>query len=180
MSYASEDLRNEHEGILFGLEILEEMVSRLNDAQLVENEDFEEMVGFLKLFADKCHHGKEEGYYFPALERTGVPREGGPVGVMLEEHRIGRQHIARMAQALTGPFHPHELAAGATDYIALLRSHIVKENDVLFVMGDRQIPAQEQAALLEQFERFEAEVMGEGTHERLHAMLDRMARKYPA
>lgn len=51
MKYASEDLREEHEGILFGLEILEEMVVRLNDASLVETEDLEEMVHFLKLFS---------------------------------------------------------------------------------------------------------------------------------
>ena len=32
MEFASQDLRNEHEGILFGLQLLEEMVYRLNDA----------------------------------------------------------------------------------------------------------------------------------------------------
>lgn len=179
MKYASEDLREEHEGILFGLEILEEMVVRLNDASLVETEDLEEMVHFLKLFADKCHHGKEEGIYFPALEKAGIPREGGPIGVMLREHDIGRSHLARMDDALTGQFSPHDLAAGATDYISLLRTHIDKENNALFPMGDERIPLEEQAALLASFERFEIDVMGAGTHEKLHRMLNAMQQKYP-
>ena len=45
-----------------------------------------EVVYFLKIFADKCHHGKEENYLFKELINKGVTNEGGPVGVMLKEH----------------------------------------------------------------------------------------------
>jgi hemerythrin-like domain-containing protein len=33
---------------------------------------------FLTVFVDKCHHGKEEEFLFPALEAAGIAREGGP------------------------------------------------------------------------------------------------------
>lgn len=178
MEFASQDLRNEHEGILFGLQLLEEMAGRLKDAQTVEVEDLEEMVSFLKLFADKCHHGKEEGLYFPSLEKAGIPREGGPIGVMLNEHIAGRALIARMVAALADKFSPSDFADAASQYIELLRAHIEKENQVLFVMGDQRLPADEQARLIEAFEKFEVEVMGEGTHHRLHQMLERFEHKY--
>ena len=72
MRYASTDLRNEHEGILFGLKILEKMIMLIKAGKKVEKEELSEMLNFLKLFADKCHHGKEEGLFFPAMERAGI------------------------------------------------------------------------------------------------------------
>lgn len=178
MKFASEDLRNEHEGILFGLEILEEMARRIEDNQPIEVEDLEGMVNFLKLFADQCHHGKEEGLYFPSLEKAGIPRDGGPIGVMLAEHVEGWSQIARMTAAIAGAYQPAEFADAANRYIELLRNHIDKENQVLFVMGDQRLPSDEQARLLAAFETFEVEVMGVGTHDRLHQMLARFEKKY--
>ncbi|MBP1757545.1 MAG: hypothetical protein H6Q62_401 [Firmicutes bacterium] len=178
MKFASEDLRHEHEGILYGLEILEDMADRLNDALLVEVEDLESMIHFLKLFADKCHHGKEEGLLFPSLEKAGIPREGGPIGVMLAEHVEGRALIARMSAALEGNFVPQKFAEAAIQYVQLLRAHIDKENQVLFVMADQRLPQVEQEQLLETFESFEAEVMGPGVHEKLHHQLEHLAKKY--
>jgi hemerythrin-like domain-containing protein len=94
MKLASEDLRNEHEGILFGRQILEEMVRRLQNEQPVAADDLQGMIHFLKLFADKCHHGKEEGLYFPSLEQAGVRNDGGPIGQMLSEHTEKRTRFS--------------------------------------------------------------------------------------
>jgi hemerythrin-like domain-containing protein len=180
MGHASDDLRKEHEGILFGLRILEQMVRRLKAGPAPDVEQLKEMVGFLQLFADRCHHGKEEGLYFPSLEKVGIPNEGGPIGQMLREHAMGRVFVARMAAAVESPYRPMEFANAANGYIDLLRAHIGKENDVLFRMGDARLPPEEQARLLEAFETFEETVMGPGVHERLHAMLDRYEEIYLA
>jgi hemerythrin-like domain-containing protein len=179
MKYASEDLMNEHEGILFGLKILGKMCERLGGKGPVDIGDFQEIVNFLKLFADKCHHGKEEGLLFPAMERAGIPRENGPIGQMLYEHTVGRHHIAAMAGAIgDNSLNGKAFVDAAERYIELLRSHIEKENKVLFPMGDERIPEAEQKRLLEAFEKFEEEVMGMGTHEKLHAMLNSFEAKY--
>jgi len=181
MTYASEDLIHEHEGILFGMTILEKMAENLAGNGPVEVDDYGEMVNFLKLFADKCHHGKEEGFLFPAMERAGIRKENGPIGQMLYEHGIGRKYLAEMTAALEGgKIEKDTFGKAANGYIELLRSHIGKENRTLFPMGDEAIPAAEQERLLAAFEKFEAEVMGAGTHERLHKMLDTFERKYLA
>ena len=178
MIYASTDLRNEHEAILYGLDILEAIAKQLANAQPADVEDLAGMQDFLKSFADRCHHGKEEGLYFPALEKAGVPRENGPIGVMLTEHVEGRGWIAQMGEALTGAFAPEKFATAATAYVTLLRNHIAKENQVLFAMGDQRLPATQQAELVEAFEKFEAEVMGPGIHEHFHQMLEHLGQKY--
>jgi hemerythrin-like domain-containing protein len=65
-------------------------------------------------------------------------------------------------------------AAAAIQYVRLLREHIAKENQVLFVMAERMLSNAEQLELAEAFEKVETEKMGVGTHERLHAMMDKL------
>ena len=178
MKYASEELIAEHEGILAGLDILERMCELIGRKSDVDVRDLTSMLYFFKLFADTCHHGKEEGLLFPEMERAGIPRENGPIGQMLLEHAEGRKLMAAMSAAIDGVFDKHDFAAAASSYVKLLRSHIEKENNVLFPMGDRKLPAEEQSVLLEKFEEHEREVMGEGTHDSLHELLHRLTEKY--
>ncbi|HOO11779.1 MAG TPA: hemerythrin domain-containing protein [Bacillota bacterium] len=179
MKYASEDLINEHKGILFGLRILQKIVKTVEQPGEADIKDINDIIDFLRLFADKCHHGKEEGLMFPALEEAGIPNEGGPIGQMLKEHIQGRQCIAEMAASVgSRALQADRFTEAATNYIDLLREHIQKENTVLFPMGDRILPFDKQRQLLEQFEAFEEEVMGKGTHERLHETLHKLGEKY--
>ncbi|NMB63505.1 MAG: hypothetical protein GYA16_01410 [Spirochaetes bacterium] len=100
MNYASEDLIQEHEGILYGLQILEKMVERYNRTKSINVDEVNEIINFFKLFADKCHHGKEEGLLFPEMEKAGIPKENGPIGQMLYEHDEGRKYIKSMEEGL--------------------------------------------------------------------------------
>ena len=45
----------------------------------VEPETLQQVVAFMRNYADKCHHGKEEAELFPFLERRGVPMRGCPI-----------------------------------------------------------------------------------------------------
>lgn len=179
MKYASEDLRNEHEGVLFGLEILEQISNTAMKSNSADIQDINDMINFLRLFADKCHHGKEENLMFPAMEKAGIQNEGGPIGQMLAEHNQGRQFIAEMDASVTDSvLLAQRFAQAAAGYINLMRAHIEKENRVLFPMGDKLLPMNEQAHLLTQFEEFEEAVMGKATHEKLHETLHRLEEKY--
>jgi len=163
MDTATAVLRKEHEAIVKMLEVTEEVARRLDAGEYVAAETLADLLEFFRLFADKCHHGKEEDLLFPQLEKKGMPRAGGPLAVMLAEHEQGRALIRQMA----GP----AWAEAARAYASLLRAHIEKENHVLFVMAERMLTASEQAELAEGFEKSEVEKMGAGTHERLHAMM---------
>ena len=175
MGKATEDLRKEHESIIYVLRLLDEMIQ----SERLEPESrlryYGELVYFLKMFADKCHHGKEEDYLFKELVHRGIPNEGGPVGVMLSEHVQGRAYIARMSRG----FEEKNIEAfneAAILYRDLLRQHIDKENRVLFMMADNVISETEQEALFEKFEQHEENVIGHGVHENLHAMIETWAK----
>ena len=180
---ATEQLRAEHEGIRLMLRIMEAICLKLESGDRVDPEHLEKIVEFLRVFVDRCHHGKEEDLLFPAMEAAGVPKQGGPLGVMLAEHDIGRGHVRDMVAALeryrAGDGQAAlQLATHAREYIAFLNQHIEKENNVLFPMADAHVPASEHDQLYEDFEKLEEEQIGPGVHEQFHKLLDQLSKTY--
>jgi hemerythrin-like domain-containing protein len=177
MGQATSDLRKEHDAILQVLGILDKMVSAKEIEESARLQYYGEMVYFLKIFADKCHHGKEENYLFTDLVKQGMAKEGGPVGVMLREHQQGREYIALMSKSLESKDFA-VFKAAAVNYRDLLISHINKENNVLFAMADKILDEARQDELFKNFEEHEESVVGHGVHEKLHAMIDRWSEEF--
>ena len=179
MRTATEILRQEHDAILRMLDATEEVARRLVRGERVESGILKSLLEFFRLFADRCHHGKEEDLLFPLLEKKGLPRDGGPIGVMLMEHDQGRGLVGEMATSgqeyADGDSQAGlRWAAAAVNYAGLLREHIAKENQILFVMAERMLTPAEQQELAAAFDKVETEKLGAGTHERLHAMMDKL------
>jgi hemerythrin-like domain-containing protein len=130
-------------------------------------ERWQKALEFVRGFADRCHHFKEEKVLFPALEEHGIPVEG-PIGMMLIEHDEGREYVSSMLAALEQPGSANAqqtLVESAGSYIRLLKDHIQKEDDILFRMADDVIPADKQKQLLRAFEEHEANEIGAGIHQ---------------
>lgn len=141
---ATARLREEHALILRIADVLERLVERSEVAGETDFDAFSDCGTFIRLFTDACHHGKEEDLLFPALEAQGLPRDAGPIAVMLEEHRQGREHARRMRVALelarAGDNAGLDRLHGAgRDWVALIRGHILKEDNVLFDMADQMV-----------------------------------------
>jgi hemerythrin-like domain-containing protein len=169
-------LKNEHRVIERVLDALERNLSNPVDAAF-----YRQAIDFLRNFADGCHHAKEENELFPVLESAGIPREMGPIGCMLNEHEIGRALIRKIeasidaaaagdAQALAS------LRQAATNYIQLLRNHISKEDNVLFVMADRALGPEEQELLRSAFHRADQANACSSRHEYYVELADKLMR----
>jgi len=179
---ATEILGEEHRVPERVLASLEAAADRLKAGEPIHSDVFIMAADFIKGFADGCHHKKEEGVLFPAMQAAGIPSQGRPIGVMLAEHEQGRQLTAAMRAAAD------KLAAGdvtaseqvvknALQYVALLRQHIAKEDTVLFPMADRAIPGPAQAEVTEAFDHVEHEETGQGVHEHFLALADSIERE---
>jgi hemerythrin-like domain-containing protein len=179
MSKAIDVLMHEHRIIEKVLDALKACGHSARQGQSVDRTAVGEFAEFFINFADKCHHGKEEDRLFTVMVEHGFPREEGPIAVMLAEHAMGREHVAVLAQIGrgSGPLNDDErrqLGDHADAYHALLRSHIMKEDNVLYPMASRMLPETVMDRMAEDFETFERETMGEGTHERYHEMAHRL------
>ncbi|RMH23654.1 MAG: hemerythrin [Gemmatimonadetes bacterium] len=150
-------LRDEHRTILRVVGAFEGLLAGGGPAPGAQAERAAECVRFFRLFADLCHHAKEEDLLFDELVEAGFSREAGPVAVMLYEHTLARGHVGAMAEELDGvrSGDPGALARfrqAAVDYIELIRAHILKEDNVLFTMADRALDAPACARLCEAYD----------------------------
>jgi hemerythrin-like domain-containing protein len=178
---ATEMLSDEHRVIERVLAVLQKLTTRPVENSL---DCWRKALDFFSRFADQCHHLKEEKILFPAMEEHGIPRDGGPIGMMLIEHEEGRGYVRTMTAALTLAEATDEAAKdsllnNARAYLRLLREHIQKEDEILFRIADDVIPADEQKALLRSFEEHEAKEMGTGVHEKYLKLVEELERHCP-
>jgi hemerythrin-like domain-containing protein len=168
---ATDMLENEHrviEQVMCCLEKLAEQSEKIKKLDCVAARD---MIEFFRMFADRGHHAKEEAHLFAVLETHGMPRDGGPTGVMLAEHEMGRGFVGGMEKAVTAYEQGDasalkDFAKAARAYVALLREHIQKEDHCLFAMTNENLSDKEQEQLLEAFRA--AEVQEEKVQGKTH------------
>ncbi len=180
---ATSELKAEHDGIKVMLGILGTVCDRLETGKGVDPEHIGKILEFLRVFVDTCHHAKEEDILFPALERAGIPREGGPTGVMLREHAMGRELVRGMTEALPGIRRGDAAAVtrfvrSAREYRELLLAHIEKEDTVLYPIADARLAADTDEEMARAFEKVEEERVGHGRHEEFHRMMDSLKAAY--
>jgi len=173
----TEILSSEHRVIEQVLDCLEALAGRARDEGRLDSGRAETVLELLRTFADRCHHGKEEERLFPMLVARGLSTHVGPIAVMLDDHRAGREHVRRMGEALADADAARFVPA-ALGYVDLLRDHIAKEDGVLFPMAESMLDEAAREALLESFGSFERDDLGAGTHERMLALADALADHY--
>ena len=178
---ATDMLSDEHRVIERVLAVLQKLTTRPVENSL---DCWKKALDFFSHFADQCHHFKEEQVLFPAMEERGIPREGGPIGMMLMEHEEGRAYVRAMLSAIALVETKNEAAKEilvdkAKAYLQLLKEHIQKEDEILFKIADDVISPDEQKQLLRSFEEHEAKEIGTGVHEKYLKLVEELERDSP-
>ena len=175
---ATEDLRHEHRAVERMLAILDRMGTRtLGETDIPA---LDEVVDFLRVFVDACHHRKEEQLLFPALIGAGASMGADKlVTPLLHEHERGRELVVIVGTQLEMARAGKVAAFGAIaqtllHYVSLLRAHIAEEEGGAFALADADLSAAVQQSLAEGYDEVERVVIGEGRHEAFHEMLDRL------
>ncbi|MEK7154476.1 MAG: hemerythrin domain-containing protein [Patescibacteria group bacterium] len=136
-----EELKSDHQNILTHLDDLEKVINQPK----INHVKVEEFLRFTEIFAEP-HHQKEEQVLFPALERKGIPNEGGPIGMMLMEHTAKRDYLAKMREAIKEN-NENKLKENTQAMISLLRDHIYKEENILYPCAQDALTEEELANL---------------------------------
>jgi len=137
-----------------------------------------ELIAYLAEYVDGCHNKKEENALFPLCEQRGIPRQGGPLAVMLDEHEQSRAILARLrplAEAYAGGDSAvlDSLRETFETYTSLLKNHFWKETDILYPMARRVFSSQDDASVLRGIEAAEA-ALGPDTRRRYYGMAARI------
>ena len=159
-------LVNEHRLILRMIALLERKAPKTADGSYINWQFYLDGIDFIRQYADRFHHAKEENILFKALIDNGMPKEHSPVAAMLMEHDQGRSYVRAMETAVLEAQLGHEdtyqeIADNALGYAALLRDHIDKEDDILYPLAERVLPESVRPSILEDYRAAEAQVSAE-------------------
>ncbi len=142
-----ENLLNEHQNILDFLDDFQNEIINFMENNIFNITSFKEKITFIKEYADKRHHQREEKILFAYMEQylgeaaKKIIRNG-----MLIEHDLARYYVLELDKAINA-YHSNQqkdlklkIIGYSFSYIELLRRHIDKENNVVYPFAKRQFP----------------------------------------
>ncbi len=160
-SSPTEVLKEEHQAVLVKLDDLEDIIHNLEERERIAGKLKE-----LTAFFDKdfwVHFDKEERALFPEFDSF-IPRGGGPIEVMLQEHEVLRSTNTVMQKAVAGYLGDsndaetrRKITESGGHFIETLRNHINKEDSILFMMAEMHLDEGQMKRVLERFEEIGAE-----------------------
>jgi hemerythrin-like domain-containing protein len=140
MSTAS--LRKDHELIEKVIKAMDSTIELLNDGKEIPESILMPVIDFSKNFTDVCHHSKEEKSLFPALEQAGMPKNMGPIAMMLMDHERSREigkNMEQSAKEYLSSGDSAKLISDMKQYVEHITEHLWKENNRLFMMAEARL-----------------------------------------
>lgn len=158
MSRPTEILSNDHKVVLEKLKLMEQTINNLKSTS-VKNV-LTDLKTFLRKEAD-LHFKKEEAALFPEMEKF-IPRDEGPIGQMLLEHEDlykYEDNFIRGVDLFSKDENNGEaqklIRENGNSFINLLREHIYKEDNMLFMMADMHLEEDQINAIMKKFEELD-------------------------
>ena len=148
-------LIQDHKVILRALDVLDHMADRIQNDQPVEVEDVQTLLRFLRAFADNHHQVKEESALFPEMRQTSAANEA-PLRQMMFEHDQERSLVEGLEDALFTK-RGMEFVQFVRRLTPLVRTHIHKEETILFPIADHSFSAEQDARATIELNRFKIE-----------------------
>lgn len=153
MKTALQMLSDEHKNILKVIDALLKECDSLESGKHINKDFFTKSIAFIRNYADKFHHAKEEDILFQEFNKC--VEEGrthcNPVEQMLYEHEEGRKYVKGIESGVKED-NKQKIIESACGYAHLLQEHIFKEDNVLYPMADEALDEKVKQKMLSQFE----------------------------
>jgi len=143
-------LTKEHENILAVIDALNKECDALHNGKKIDKRLFEQIIGFIRNYADKLHHAKEEDILFKELCKDTVNLHCNPVQQMLYEHDLGRDFV-RGIEAGVKENNVLGVIENSRNYAQLLQEHIFKEDNILYPLADECLSKEAKKLMLSKF-----------------------------
>ncbi len=143
-------LVDEHELIKRLVALIPALIEKMDMEKESGRQVIFDAVEFIRSYADKYHHAKEEEILFKYFEE-----DLDILKVMYEDHKAGRAHVRAVVEAVQ----KRERATAAKhldSYRELLTEHIKKEDEILYPWMDRELSDSQIGQLFTQFNDVDA------------------------
>lgn len=174
------ELKHDHRVIQQVVAGMSAVADLLDSGKHVDPTVLSDLVQFLYVFADQCHHEKEKRHLFPLLAAKANPSTRRELESLEREHRSARQLVGQLARvAAVYVQNPEAVRYRLIDLlqqlVELYPAHIWKEDFLLFPLAQQNLSETEQEALKETFQDVEHKV-----GEDVHAGFEMLAQKLEA
>ncbi|MFP4697225.1 MAG: hemerythrin domain-containing protein [Eubacteriales bacterium] len=175
---------NEHKYIKRMLKVIRSICYSVMKNEKVDYDDFYKIIDFVRNYADKHHHGKEEIMLFNRMmEEIGPTAEKLIRHGMLVEHDLGRLYMQQLEEAVNKVQKGQDISrldviANAIGYCDLLTRHIEKEDGVVYTFAEKNLSLETMKKINEECEEFEKNAAQKEVQEKYIIVLDEMERKY--
>lgn len=177
-------LMAEHQNIIRMTKVMRTACYKLLKGERADYDDFALMIEFIRGYADKHHHGKEEKILFDEmLKHLGKIGENLIRHGMLVEHDLGRLHVKELEEALAGLKNGDDeckldVIANAISYTHLIIRHINKEDDLIYKYGEKNL-SQETLTFVDQATmEFEEDANQNKIQDKYQNILIQLEKKY--
>jgi len=140
-------LRKEHDKVL---KILNSLEADLNKKDINQSKN---NINLLQKEFNKHSLNKEEKVLFPEIEKF-MPRDGGPTGMMIIEHKDLTESMGNFYSAIKTK-NIGKLEEIGNHIINLLREHIDKENNMLFMMAEMHFDDKQKEIIIKKFKEID-------------------------
>ena len=160
MTTALKILSDEHQNILKVTGALLKECDSLQSGNKIDKDFFKKAIDFIKSYADKFHHAKEEDILFVEMCKDEAKIHCNPTQQMLYEHDLGRDFIKKLGRGVEED-NNGVIIENARGYAHLLQEHIFKEENILYPMADEALKQKVKNEILEKFKQVEQRLIKE-------------------
>jgi len=157
----------EHRLIERMISTIKVLLLQIESTQTVDPVFVDKVVDFIRTYADRTHHGKEEDILFRELSKRALSAKDQRVmKELIEEHVFGRQVTKTLVEANTRYRNSDESAlADIIDQLRILTgfypNHIEKEDKVFFPAYSVYLTNEEDQKMLSEFYKFDQRMIHE-------------------
>ena len=165
----------EHRLIEKMLAVIGNEIKRIKSTNNVNPLFIDTVVDFIKMYADRTHHGKEEDILFEALKKRPLsPEDSKMMDELIKEHIHGRLVTKALVQANDRYRSGNKEAVNdildkLQALIEFYPGHIEKEDRVFFPSVRKYFIEKEEQAMLADFQEFDANMI----HEKYKGVVER-------
>ena len=157
----------EHRLIEKMLLIMGKELARIKSGSPIDPVFIDTAVDFIRTYADRTHHGKEEDILFKELAAKKLTEEDRRMmDDLVAEHQLARKMVKKLVDAKKRYVSGEEGAGGEIQdemqwLIGFYPVHIEKEDKVFFPDTERYFPEEELTAMLSEFREFDRKMIHE-------------------
>ncbi len=156
----------EHRLIEKMLRLFEGEILKINEENKIDAVFIDTAVDFIRTYADRTHHGKEEDILFRDLAKKQLSAEHAKiVNELVEEHKYARKVVGKLIEAkeryLKGENTAQEVIACLRELAQFYPKHIEKEDKHFFFPCMDYFLKDEQDKMLDEFWEFDKNMIHE-------------------